>query len=121
MDPSSVSPAAAALQELGAILEVDPTGQTVITCRLNEAAISDADLEHLKSLTNVQSLTLSEIPITNAGLEHLKGLTNLQTLQLIGTQVTDAEVADLQNALPNVRIQRRSDQLFQTSSLPDFG
>ena len=42
--------------------------------------------------------------ITDAGLEHLKGLTNLEELDLRWTKVTDAGVAKLQQALPNCEI-----------------
>jgi hypothetical protein len=44
--------------------------------------------------------------ITDAGLVHLKKLKQLETLTLTGARVTDAGVADLQAALPRVRIVR---------------
>ena len=40
----------------------------------------------------------------DAGLEHLRALTELQTLQLRFTKVTDTGVADLKKALPNCKI-----------------
>ena len=40
----------------------------------------------------------------NAGLEHLKGLTNLESLFLGETKVTDAGVEKLQHKLPNCEI-----------------
>ena len=47
--------------------------------------MTDAGLEHLKGLTNLQWLDLGGISwVTDAGLEHLKGLTNLQSLDLNG-------------------------------------
>ena len=50
--------------------------------------ITDPELAHLKELTNLQSLTLMGYDnITDAGLAHLKGLTNLQSLDLIRTQI----------------------------------
>ena len=42
--------------------------------------------------------------VTDAGLEHLKGLTNLQLLWIAKTQVTDEGVKKLQQALPNCEI-----------------
>ena len=44
--------------------------------------------------------------VTDAGLASLKGLRQLQTLVLKGTRVTDAGVADLQKALPQLKIIR---------------
>ena len=44
--------------------------------------MTDAGLEHLKGLTQVQSLNLSQTEVTDAGLKHLKGLTQLQSLNL---------------------------------------
>ena len=43
--------------------------------------------------------------MTDAGLEHLKGLMQLQRLVLRNTKVTDAGVRDLQKALPNCKIE----------------
>jgi Leucine-rich repeat (LRR) protein len=51
--------------------------------------VTDAGLEHLQGLSGLQHLDLGETQVTDAGLEHLKGLTALQELNLGGTQVTD--------------------------------
>ena len=66
--------------------------------------VTNAELGHLKGLTNLQVLTLGNTQITDAGLERLKGLTKLETLYLGGTKVTDEGVKKLQQALPNCRI-----------------
>ena len=50
-------------------------------------------------------LFLHGTKVSDAGLEHLKGLTQLQQLDLNGTKVTDAGVKKLQQALPNCRIE----------------
>lgn len=71
---------------------------------LMSTSVTDVGLEHLKGLTKLQVLILQNTQVTDAGLEHLKGLTNLQTLVLSGTQVTDAGVKGLQKALPKCRI-----------------
>ena len=44
--------------------------------------ITDAGLEHLKELTQLQELWLDSAKVTGAGLEHLKGLPHLQVLDL---------------------------------------
>ena len=43
--------------------------------------------------------------MTDAGLQHLKGLTNLQTLELDNTQVTATGLTDLRKALPDCQIE----------------
>ena len=74
----------------------DPAGVlTVSEVNLFFASVTDADLEHLKALTNLQTLNLSVTNITDAGLEHLEGLTNLGFLYLSNTNVTDAGLEHL--------------------------
>ena len=51
---------------------------------------TDADLEHLKGLTQLHELRLANTRITDAGLEHLKGLAQLRWLSLSETRITDA-------------------------------
>ena len=57
--------------------------------RLWGTMVTDADLECLKRLNDLETLDLMDVHITNAGIEHLKGLTNLRSLNLSGTKVTD--------------------------------
>ena len=58
--------------------------------------ITDAGLGHLKGLSGLRSLQLSRTQITDAGLSHLKGLTRLQELNLMYTRITDAGLAHLE-------------------------
>ena len=58
---------------------------------LNNSGISDAGLEHLKGLPQVQELALCNTKVSDAGLEHLKGLTRLQGLYLKSTKVSGLE------------------------------
>lgn len=69
--------------------------------------ITDAGLIHIERLTQLKELTLVNTRITDAGLEHLKGLSNLQFICLWQTQVTDEGVRKLQRALPRCKIGRR--------------
>ena len=62
---------------------------------LNDTQVTDAGLEHLKDLKQLQSLDLSYTQVTDAGLEHLKDLNQLQSLNLDGTQVTDSGLEHL--------------------------
>ena len=57
--------------------------------------VTDAGLVHLKSLTNLEELTLQGVPITNEGLEHLSGLVHLTSLSLGKTKITDAGLVHL--------------------------
>ena len=69
------------LEELGATIERDDQGEIV-------------------------GVDVSGTQITDAGLEQLEDLTQLQELSLSDTQITDAGVAELQKALPNCEIYR---------------
>lgn len=74
--------------------------------RLTDTAITDDGLAHLQGLTDLQNLCLRRTAVTDAGLAHLRGLTELQDLDLEKTKVTDQGVRQLQQALPNARIER---------------
>jgi hypothetical protein len=67
----------------------------VVLVDVYEPDFGDADVEHLKDLTELRSLQLSSTQVTDAGLEHLKGLANLTDLRLHHTQVTDAGLEHL--------------------------
>ena len=78
----------------------------IVGVGLTNAPITDAWLEHLEGMPQLQWLYLDDTGITDGGLKHLVGLTRLQELDLRGTQVTDDGVAKLQQALPNCKITR---------------
>jgi|SRR5579875_1735396 phage FluMu protein Com len=78
----------------------------IVVVTLAGTHATDADLVRLKSFPKLRWLDLSATLITDAGLIHLKKLNQLETLILTGTKVTNAGVADLQTALPRVRIVR---------------
>ena len=78
-----------ALEKLGATLSpaADHRGGYSLICR---ARITDADLVHLKSISNLRELRFTkESQITDAGLVQIAGLTELSYLSLHGTKVTD--------------------------------
>jgi Leucine-rich repeat (LRR) protein len=73
---------------------------------LNSTSISDVGLEHLKGLHELEWLDLNSTSISDAGLEHLEDLHKLEWLDLARTKVTDAGVKKLQQALPKCMIVR---------------
>jgi hypothetical protein len=63
-------------------------------------------LKDLAALKQLQTLDLSRTGVTDRGLKGLAGLRQLRMLRLRDTKVTNGGVADLQQALPNLRILR---------------
>src|SRR5262249_44012558 len=69
----------------------------VVGVDLHGTRITDVGLEHLQSLTKLQTLNLYNTSVTDAGLVHLQRLTSLTTLYLNNTQVTDAGLVHLKS------------------------
>lgn len=63
-----------------------------------------SDISRLANLTNLHELILSSTPVTDVG--RLASLTNLRVLYLTGTKVSNEQVAQLQKALPELKIHR---------------
>jgi endonuclease YncB( thermonuclease family)/Leucine-rich repeat (LRR) protein len=57
--------------------------------------VTDEGLKHLKGLKKLRRLTLHDTPITDAGLGHLSGLTHLEVVELGGTRITNAGLPHL--------------------------
>jgi hypothetical protein len=73
---------------------------------LRNTRVTDRGLTSLQALPSLGLLILRGRGITDMGLEHLKGMKSLTTLQLSDTAVTEAGVADLQRALPKLKVIR---------------
>jgi hypothetical protein len=67
--------------------------------------ITDAGLVNLEGLAQLQMLGLRGTQISDAGLAHLAGLKRLRSLELTGTKISQGAVTDFQKALPNCKIQ----------------
>ena len=67
---------------------------------------TDDTLRQIGHLTSLRELQLDGTQVTDAGLLNLKGLTNLHVLYIDETHVTESGVAELQRALPKLRIPR---------------
>jgi serine/threonine protein kinase len=68
------------------------------------AGITDAIVARLADMENLENLSLYRSETTDQGLQAIKKLKKLNNLDLTDTQVTAAGVADLQQALPNLKI-----------------
>ena len=66
--------------------------------------ITDAGLEDLIGLRNLQWLDLCETQITDAGVVRLKVLNRLTVLRIQGTQVTNSGIVESRRAVPNLSI-----------------
>lgn len=74
---------------------------------LDQTAVSDAGLAHLTDLGRLEYLNLyANENITDAGIEHLKQMESLRRLYLWQTKVTDEGATELQEALPELQIDR---------------
>ncbi len=73
---------------------------------LENTKITDAGLSSLKKLTNLKYLNLYGTAVSDAGLKRLAALKSLRKLYLWQTKVTDSGAAELQQALPDLEINR---------------
>jgi len=62
---------------------------------LKASSIRDAGLEHLKGLSKLKALDLSICYVSDSGMAHLKGLPKLEILDLNGTRVSGAGLVHL--------------------------
>jgi hypothetical protein len=66
----------------------------------------DNGLDRLEDLPRLRALYLEGAGITDRSIDQLKRLPRLERLYLSDTKITDAAVNDLQNAIPNLKIER---------------
>lgn len=73
------------------------------TLDLQFGQVTDAGLEQLSGLKHLRELNLNgTTPVTDAGLRHVRELTQLRALLLAGTAVTDAGLEEVEE-LPQLR------------------
>jgi Leucine-rich repeat (LRR) protein len=70
----------------------------IVSLSLSQTPITDAGLEHLKGLTNLEKLYLYNSRMTGKGLAHLEKLTRLRYLYLNTNQITDEALGGLAKA-----------------------
>ncbi len=91
-----------ALEKLGAVLDYG-SGDRLIEVDLDGKPVTDADLDHLVTLSDLKILNLSGSRITDEGLAKLAPLKRLKFLYLFKTEITDAGVAHLKE-LPRLEV-----------------
>jgi Leucine-rich repeat (LRR) protein len=69
---------------------------SLVHLNLRGQDLTDAQMAHLKNLTNLTRLHLENTKITDKGLEQIKGLTNLEYLNLYGDNITDGGLVNLE-------------------------
>jgi Leucine-rich repeat (LRR) protein len=69
---------------------------SLVHLNLRGQDVTDAQMVHLKDLTNLARLHLENTKVTDKGLEQIKGLTNLVYLNLYGDNITDAGLVNLE-------------------------
>ena len=66
--------------------------------------VTDSGLAHLDGLAQLRNLNIGETDVTDAGLVHVHGLRQLGVLSVQQTQVTDSGVLNVQKSLPKLHI-----------------
>ncbi len=83
---------------------------TITDLDLTGTKVTNDGLAQLAALPELESLRLDDTAITDAGLPDLKKLSGtLRLLGLSGTKVSPQGIEDLRRALPNVRIETKSE------------
>ena len=72
----------------------------------------DEGLAWLRRLPDLEGISLRQSEISDAAIDHLRTLKNLKNLQIYGTQITDTGALALQAALPAANFERRNGALL---------
>jgi hypothetical protein len=76
---------------------------------LGGSSIGDNDLAWVEDLPRLRTIVLTSSPITDAGLDHLHRLSDLESIDVRFTEVTEAGVALLRRRLPRATVFSKSD------------
>lgn len=93
-------------QELADFAEVLLAFPQLSALHFKSTKITDAGLLHLERLPHLRRVLLENAAITDAGLIRLKALRRLEELNIKGAKVTDAGIHELQQALPQIKVER---------------
>jgi hypothetical protein len=93
------------LLERGVHLQVWPdTPSGIRAVRLIGGGCTDETLAQLNSIPGLRLLVLHRTRVTDAGLRSLKNLTGLRELWIAGTKVDGGAAAELQQAVPGLKV-----------------
>ncbi|MDB5340163.1 MAG: inlA 5 [Planctomycetaceae bacterium] len=95
------------------------SGLSLFHLNLTGTSVTDAGLDHLKSMTSLGYLDLSETRITDAGLVHLTGLSALESLNLNDTRITAAGLPYLAT-LKNLKYLHLGGTRVRDDSIPEL-
>ena len=84
------------------LTELKDIGNQVVSIDLGNSQVKDDDLKNLKQFPHVQKLHLQNIAIGDEGVKHLKGLRFLEVLNLSGTKIS-AKTLDEVSSWENLR------------------
>jgi len=76
------------------------------TLSLNNTGVGDDGLRHVAELKKLHTLNLGSTKVSDKGLKHLKALLKLRSLSVDKTNVTTAGAADLEKAVPDLKVSR---------------
>jgi hypothetical protein len=110
-----------ALRDMGARVHMDKQGE--VTSVDFQPSATDEDLRYLAGMTELTQLDLSETQVEGPGLAHLKGLNRLEELDLRDSPVGDQgmeELAEIADALPNLRVLHLSDTNVTDAGLAEL-
>jgi mono/diheme cytochrome c family protein len=75
-----------------------PIATQILWVDLSRSQVTDAGMDTLAKMTNLERLHLENTKVTDAGLAKLGTLTNLEYLNIYGTKTTDGGIAKLASA-----------------------
>ncbi|MFO0947359.1 MAG: hypothetical protein U1D30_15720 [Planctomycetota bacterium] len=98
--------AIAAIEKLRGRFECDTNvaGKPLVSVDLSNTKITDDGLAILREATSVKWLNLARTEVTDACVEHLVGLVELNRLVVSTTRITSAGISQLKQALPKAAI-----------------
>ena len=84
---------------------------------LTNTSVTDASLEHFRTLAKLKVLGLQGTHVTASGVLRLKGLGSLRLLMLKDTAVSPLDFREMRQAMPNIKIDTTRNPIWLPSEL----